>query len=62
MPTIDLILFGQLRLSAVERAHTAVITGASLVQPGKSYRDVRTVEFNWRTSENPHVIASIEAP
>jgi hypothetical protein len=35
------------------------------VQPGKSYRAVqtvvRTVEFNWRTSENPYVISSIEA-
>ena len=32
------------------------------MQPGKSYRAVRTAEINWRTSENPYVIASIEAP
>jgi hypothetical protein len=36
--------------------------GAGLVQPDKSYRAIRTGEFNWRTSENPNVIASIEAP
>jgi hypothetical protein len=38
------------------------ITGTGLVQPGKSYRAVRTAEFNWRTSENPYLIASIDAP
>ena len=39
-----------------------IITGAGIVQPGKSYHAVRTGEFNRRTSENPYVIASIEAP
>jgi hypothetical protein len=39
-----------------------IITGAGLGQPGKSYHAVPTGEFNWRTSENPCVIASIEAP
>ena len=33
-----------------------------IVQPGKSYRAVRTGGINWWTSENPYVIASIEAP
>jgi hypothetical protein len=33
-----------------------------LAHPGKSYRTVRTSEFNWQTSENHYVIASIEAP
>ena len=32
------------------------------MQPGKSYRAVRTVEFNCRTSENSCVTAPIEAP
>ena len=64
MLPIDPILFGQLRLSAVERADNTAVpaAGAGLVEPAKSYRDVRTVEFNWKTSENPYVIVSIEAP
>jgi hypothetical protein len=37
-----------------------IITGAGLVQPSKSYRAVRTGEFNGRTSENPYVIAPID--
>ena len=39
-----------------------IIMGAGLGQPGKSYLTVRTAETNWRTSENPYVIAPIEAP
>jgi hypothetical protein len=63
-PPIDPIPFGQLRLSAVERTHTAVrvITGAGLARAGKNYHAFRTGEFNCRTSENSYVIASIEAP
>jgi hypothetical protein len=58
-PPIDPILFGQLRLSAVERAYN---NGCWACQPGKSYQAVRTGEFNCGTSENPYVIAPIEAP
>ena len=32
------------------------------MRPGKNYHTVRKVEFNWWTSENPNVIAPIEAP
>ena len=45
-----------------QQSEERIITGAGLVQPGESYRAVRTGEFNRRTSENPFVIASIEAP
>ena len=45
-----------------QQSKERIITGAGLVQPGKSCPTVRTVEFNWRTSKNPYVIASIEAP
>jgi hypothetical protein len=43
-------------------AARVIITGAGLGQPGKSYLTVRTAETTWRTSENPYVIAPIEAP
>ena len=59
---IDPILLGQLRLLVVERAHNKIITGAGLVQLGKSNHAIRTSEFNYRISKNPYVIASIEAP
>ena len=39
-----------------------IITGAGPAQASKNYRAVRTGEFTWRTSENPYVVASIEAP
>jgi hypothetical protein len=55
---IDPILSGQLRLSTVERER--IITSAGFGQAGKNYHAVRTGEFNWQTSENPYVIASIE--
>ena len=45
-----------------QQSKERIITGAGLVQPGKSYHAVRTDEFNWQTSENSYVIASIEAP
>jgi hypothetical protein len=50
-------------LSAVEIEHNNQMNGCwpcATCVPGKSYRAVRTVEFYWRTSENPYVIASIE--
>ena len=45
-----------------QQSKERIITGAGPAQAGKSYRAVRTGEFNWRTSENLYVIASIEAP
>jgi hypothetical protein len=45
-----------------QQSKERIITGAGLAQPGKSYRAVRTAEISWRTSENPYVIAPIEAP
>ena len=45
-----------------QKSKERIIRGVGLVQPGKSYHAVRTVEFNWWTSENPYVIAPIEAP
>ena len=45
-----------------QQSKERIITGAGPGQPGKSCLTVRTVEFNWRTSENPYVISSIEAP
>jgi hypothetical protein len=38
-----------------------IMTGAGLAQADKSGVTVRTGEFNWQTSENCNVIASIEA-
>ena len=45
-----------------QQSKERIITGAGLGQPSKSYHAVPTGKFNWRTSENPYVIASIEAP
>jgi hypothetical protein len=39
-----------------------IIQTYPLVQPGKSYRAIRTGELNGQTLENSYVIASIEAP
>ena len=44
-----------------QQSKERIITGAGLARPGKNYHAVRKVEFNWRTSENPYVIAHIEA-
>ena len=45
-----------------QQSKERIITGAGFAQASKSYHTVRTGEFNWRTSKNPYVIASIEAP
>jgi hypothetical protein len=34
----------------------------ALCKPGKNHHAVWMGEFNWRTLENPYVVASIEAP
>jgi hypothetical protein len=46
VPPVDPIIFGQLRLAAVERAQTEhIITSAGLAQAGKSHPAVRTGQF-----------------
>jgi hypothetical protein len=45
-----------------QQSKERIITNADLVQPGKSYLAVPTAKFNWWTSENSYVIASIKAP
>ena len=49
-------------LDSSQLSKERIITGAGPGQPGKSYLTVRTAETNWRISENPYVIAPIEAP
>jgi hypothetical protein len=58
---IDPILFGQLRLPAVEKAHNNGCWPCATYLV-KNYHTVRKVDFNRWTSENPKVIAPIEAP
>ena len=45
-----------------QQSKERIITGAGPVEHGKNYHAVRTAEISWRTSENPYVIAPIEAP
>ena len=45
-----------------QQSKERIITGAGPVEHGKNYHAARTAEISWRTSENPYVIAPIEAP